>query len=74
VTGRDVGGSTGTNLAACVELIGEMRAAGTEGSVVTLICDSGDRYRDTYGSPAWLAAQGLDPEPHLADLRAFLAS
>jgi cysteine synthase A len=74
VTGRDVGGSTGTNLAACVELIGEMRAAGTEGSVVTLICDSGDRYRDTYGSPAWLAAQGLDPAPHLADLRAFLAS
>ncbi|MEU4574529.1 MULTISPECIES: PLP-dependent cysteine synthase family protein [Nonomuraea] len=74
VTGRDVGGSTGTNVAACVELIREMREAGERGSVVTLICDSGDRYRGTYGDPAWLAGQGLDIEPHLADLRAFLPS
>ncbi|MDA0637682.1 PLP-dependent cysteine synthase family protein [Nonomuraea sp. MCN248] len=72
VTGRDVGGSTGTNIAACVELIREMREAGERGSVVTLICDSGDRYRGTYGNPAWLADQGLDIAPHLADLRAFL--
>ncbi len=74
VTGRDVGGSTGTNVAACVELIKEMRGAGERGSIVTLICDSGDRYRGTYGNPAWLAGQGLDIEPHLADLRAFLPS
>jgi cysteine synthase A len=72
VTGRDVGGSTGTNVAACVELIKEMRQAGLRGSVVTLICDSGDRYRGTYGDPAWLSAQGLHIEPHLEELRAFL--
>ncbi|HLU75012.1 MAG TPA: PLP-dependent cysteine synthase family protein [Nonomuraea sp.] len=72
VTGRDVGGSTGTNVAACVELIKEMRAGGQRGSVVTLICDSGDRYRGTYGNPAWLADQGLDIAPHLTDLRTFL--
>lgn len=72
VTGRDVGGSTGTNVAACVELIKEMRAGGQRGSVVTLICDSGDRYRGTYGNPAWLADQGLDISPHLTDLRTFL--
>ncbi|MDF2705611.1 MAG: cysteine synthase [Nonomuraea muscovyensis] len=72
VTGRDVGGSTGTNVAACVELIKQMREAGERGSVVTLICDGGERYRGTYCDPAWLAAQDLDIHPHLADLRAFL--
>lgn len=72
VTGRDVGGSTGTNIAAAVALIQEMRAAGEQGSVVTLICDGGDRYRHTYDNDAWLAAQGLDIAPHLDDLRAFM--
>ena len=72
VTGRDVGGSTGTNIAACVDLIKEMREAGRQGSIVTLICDSGDRYRGTYGDPDWLRSQGLYIEPHLATLRAFL--
>ena len=43
-----------------------MRAAGEEGSVVTLICDSGDRYADTYFNDAWLAAQGIDIAPHAA--------
>ncbi|MFE3453330.1 PLP-dependent cysteine synthase family protein [Nonomuraea sp. NPDC059194] len=74
VTGRDVGGSTGTNVAAAVQLITEMRAAGEKGSVVTLICDSGDRYRGTYGDDAWLAAQGIDIHPDLAAFRAFLSS
>ncbi|WP_344493150.1 PLP-dependent cysteine synthase family protein [Nonomuraea monospora] len=72
VTGLDVGGSTGTNMAACVDLIQEMREAGEQGSIVTLVCDSGDRYKGTYGNPRWLADQGLDVDPHLADLRTFL--
>ncbi|WP_433433585.1 PLP-dependent cysteine synthase family protein [Nonomuraea sp. CA-141351] len=72
VTGLDVGGSTGTNVAACVDLISEMRAAGEQGSIVTLICDSGDRYRGTYGNPQWLGEQGLDIDRHLAELRTFL--
>jgi cysteine synthase A len=74
VTGLDVGGSTGTNMAACVDLIREMRESGDQGSIVTLICDSGNRYKSTYDNPAWLADQGLDLAPHLADLRAFLPS
>ncbi|MCG5214501.1 L-cysteine desulfhydrase Cds1 [Streptosporangium soli] len=74
VTGRDVGGSTGTNVAAAVQLLAEMRAAGEEGSVVTLICDGGERYRGTYDNDAWLRDQRLDIHPHLANLRAFLAS
>ncbi|WP_182881391.1 PLP-dependent cysteine synthase family protein [Microbispora sp. H10949] len=74
VTRREVGGSTGTNIAAAVQIIREMRERGERGSVVTLICDGAERYRDTYGSPRWLADQGIDIGPHLGDLRAFLAS
>ncbi|MFC4060693.1 PLP-dependent cysteine synthase family protein [Planomonospora corallina] len=72
VTGRDVGGSTGTNVAAAVQIIRQMREAGERGSVVTLICDGGERYRGTYGNDAWLAERGLDLAPHLEDLRSFL--
>ncbi|GAA0418384.1 cysteine synthase [Acrocarpospora corrugata] len=74
VTHRDVGGSTGTNMAAVVQIIREMRAAGEHGSVVTLICDGGERYRGTYGSDDWLAGRRIDIAPHLAEFRAFLAS
>ncbi|MCT9933540.1 PLP-dependent cysteine synthase family protein [Planotetraspora sp. A-T 1434] len=71
-TRRDVGGSTGTNMAAAVQIIKEMRANGERGSVVTLICDGGERYRDTYGSATWLAEKGIDITPHLAELHQFL--
>jgi cysteine synthase A len=37
--------------------------------VVTLICDGGERYADTYWNPEWLAREGLDPAPALARLR-----
>ena len=58
--GRLCGGSTGCNLMACMSLIDEMAAAGESGSVVTLLCDSGERYRSTYYDDAWLKARGLD--------------
>jgi cysteine synthase A len=74
VLGRRVGGSTGTNLCGAFGLIAEMRAAGHKGSVVTLICDGGERYVDTYYSDAWVAAQGLALEPHLAAIDTFLAA
>jgi cysteine synthase A len=40
--------------------------------VVTLLCDGGERYANTYYSDDWLAAQGLDIMPHLGVLNAFL--
>ena len=55
--GRWVGGSTGTNLWACAHLVAEMAAAGESGSIVTLLCDSGDRYATTYYDDDWLAAR-----------------
>jgi cysteine synthase len=61
VLGRRVGPSTGTNLWGAFGLLAEMVAEGRSGSVVTLLADSGDRYRDTYFSDEWVRAQGLDP-------------
>ena len=46
--------------AACATLIEEMAAAGETGSVVTLLCDGGDRYAATYYDDAWLEVKGID--------------
>ena len=58
--GRSVGGSTGTNVWGAFLLVAEMLARGERGSVVTLICDGGDRYAGTYYSDAWVGDQGLE--------------
>lgn len=71
VLGRRIGPSTGTNVWGAFGLLAEMVAAGTSGSVVTLICDSGERYADTYFDDAWLAAQNLEPARYAAALEAF---
>jgi cysteine synthase A len=60
VLGRRVGGSTGTNLWGAFGLIAEMRASARCGSVVTLLCDGGERYAQTYFSDEWVASEGLD--------------
>jgi len=74
VTGRRAGGSTGTNLWGAFQLVAEMVAAGRTGSVVTLLCDGGERYAHTYYSDDWLAAEGLDLAPHTATLARFAAT
>ena len=61
--GRRVGGSTGTNLVAALACAQAMREQGQGGSIVTLICDDGERYRHTYFDDAWLREQGLDCGP-----------
>lgn len=66
--GRRVGASTGTNLVAAAQLITQMRDRGQSGSVLTLLCDSGDRYEDTYFDDGWVAAQGWDLAPWRAEL------
>ncbi|BCW72005.1 PLP-dependent cysteine synthase family protein [Arthrobacter sp. NicSoilB8] len=72
--GLHAGPSTGTNLWGVWQLIAGMIAEGRRGSVVSLMCDAGDRYAGNYYNPEWLAAQGLDPEPHEAVLREFFTS
>ncbi len=69
--GRRAGGSTGTNLWATYQIIGEMRAAGRRGSVVSLLCDGGERYGGTYYDDEWLAEHDLDIAPYAATLEQF---
>jgi cysteine synthase len=70
-TGRQVGGSTGTAMWGALRLIAQMRAAGEAGSVVTLLCDPGERYAQTYYDDTWLADQDLDIAPYLTTLERF---
>jgi cysteine synthase A len=70
-TGRRAGGSTGTNLWGAFQLVAELVAAGCTGSVVTLLCDGGERYAHTYYSDGWVARQGLDLTAHTEALRRF---
>jgi cysteine synthase A len=72
-TGRSVGGSTGTNVWGAFALVAEMLSRGERGSVVTLICDGGDRYAGTYYSDAWVGEQGLELAPYREALERFLA-
>ncbi|KQN81605.1 cysteine synthase [Sphingomonas sp. Leaf67] len=72
--GRPVGGSTGTNIVACATLIAEMAAAGQRGSVVTILCDSGLRYGDTYYDDDWLAAREIDWRPAADRFAALLGN
>jgi len=61
--GRSCGGSTGTNLWAVAHLVGEMAARGEGGSVVTLLCDSGERYRSSLLDDGWLRQRGIETGP-----------
>jgi len=69
--GRRCGGSTGTNFYAACALIAEMRHRDESGSLVTLICDGGELYRQTYYCREWLAERGYDLTPYLRQLRRF---
>ncbi|MDQ0633387.1 cysteine synthase A [Arthrobacter pascens] len=71
VAGLHAGPSTGTNLWGVWQLVAEMIAEGTRGSIVSLMCDGGERYGGNYYNPAWLASQGLAPEQHEAAITRF---
>jgi cysteine synthase A len=62
--GRSVGPSTGTNLWGALRIAREMHLADESGSIVTLLCDSGDRYANTYFNDVWLAEQHIDLRPY----------
>eukprot|EP00658_Telonema_sp_P-2_P021271 TRINITY_DN18465_c0_g1_i2.p1 TRINITY_DN18465_c0_g1~~TRINITY_DN18465_c0_g1_i2.p1 ORF type:complete len:217 (-),score=39.09 TRINITY_DN18465_c0_g1_i2:136-786(-) len=72
--GLVVGGSTGTNVYGCFRLLAEMQAAGETGSVLSVLCDSGERYSSSYFDPGWLQEHGLSPErlqPFLDQIELF---
>jgi cysteine synthase len=53
--GRKVGPSTGTNFFAMIQLADEMQARGEAGSILSIICDAGERYLPTYHDAKWVA-------------------
>lgn len=72
-TGLSAGASSGTNLAGALDRVARMRREGETGSIVTLLCDSADRYLETLADRGWRVARGLDPTSAHARLTAFLA-
>ena len=70
VLGRRCGGSTGTNFVGALHLAHRMHCAGERGSIVTILCDSGERYLQSYYDDHWLAARGIDLHPALEAVRA----
>ena len=70
--GRKVGASTGTNMWGALQLAAQMRDEGRTGSIVTLLCDSGERYLDTYYNPEWVKATIGDTAPWTAEIARLL--
>ncbi|ANE76449.1 PLP-dependent cysteine synthase family protein [Dickeya solani] len=68
ILGRKVGPSTGTNVWGMLQLAGQMVAEGRRGAIVTLLCDSGERYLDTYYNQDWVRSQIGDITPYLQQL------
>lgn len=54
------GGSSGTNFVACLQLAAAMKQTGQTGSIVTLLCDRGERYCATLYNPAWRDERNID--------------
>ncbi|MEW6514636.1 MAG: PLP-dependent cysteine synthase family protein [Pseudomonadota bacterium] len=57
---RRVGGSTGTNFVGILRAAEQMKRKGQVGSLVTILCDGGERYTHSYYNPDWYANQGID--------------
>ncbi|HEY8907706.1 MAG TPA: PLP-dependent cysteine synthase family protein [Rhodoferax sp.] len=67
--GRKVGPSTGTNLVGMLQLAIEMRDKGQKGSILSLLCDAGERYLGSYFDAAWVAKNIGDCNSAAAELR-----
>lgn len=69
--GRKVGPSTGCNFATMLKLAYEMKTGGQQGSIISLICDSGNRYLNTYQNPQWRHQQFGDSGAALQTLHKY---
>ena len=70
--GRRYGGSSGSNFIACLRLASVMRDIGQCGSIVSLLCDRGERYQDSLFDPAWLQQRDLHPATRLPSLQTWI--
>jgi cysteine synthase A len=65
------GPSTGTGLFGALRILHTMHERGEQGSVATLLCDSGSRYTKEYYNDEWLAEHGIDFKPWLKPVARF---
>ncbi|MCG7531933.1 PLP-dependent cysteine synthase family protein [Psychrobium sp. MM17-31] len=72
--GRRCGGSTGTNFYGVITLMRQMIEERQSGAIVTLICDDGNRYTNTYYSEQWRIDNGIDVAPYLKQIEQFWAT
>ena len=61
--GRKVGPSTGTNFVGMLTLAQEMLQTGEQGSVLSLLCDAGERYLPNYHCAQWVGETFGDCSP-----------
>lgn len=66
--GRRYGGSSGTNLVACLQLAKQMQDRQEKGSIVSLLCDRGERYAETLFNRQWLAQQNIRLDSELISI------
>ncbi len=59
-----MGGSTGINVAGAIRLAQDL---GPGKTIVTVLCDSGQRYQSKLFNPEFLATKDLPPPPWLVD-------
>jgi cysteine synthase A len=71
--GRKVGPSTGTNFVGMLTLAQEMREQGQSGSILSLLCDAGERYLPSYHDAAWVALHMGDCSAATERIQAQLA-
>ncbi len=71
ILNRRCGGSTGTNVYASFQLISQLNMQQQSASIVSMICDSGERYQDTYYNKQWLKDNHYDLAPYLEQLEEF---
>jgi len=50
-----------------------MREQGQQGAIVTLLCDSGERYLETYYDPRWVTENIGDVTPWKAEIARLTA-
>ncbi len=70
--GRKAGASTGTNLWGALNIARDMMDRNETGSIVTLLCDGGERYLDTYYDPEWVTRCIGDTAPYTKTLQDWL--
>ena len=70
---RKVGGSTGTNVFAALQLLSRRCSSDNQVTIVSMICDSGERYTDTYFNSGWVEENKLDMTPFTSELEYFFS-